>query len=280
VKHTTPEVGLHRGISADDYFAWDAVNASLLKPFTKSAAHVRQAMIEPRVETDAQALGQATHTAILEPSDYEARFITAPFENRRRLKRDEAEWQAFDEAARGKTVLRPSEDAMVTALSVSARDHHRHPLAASLLATPGLTEASALWIDPATELRCKGRMDKIVPRGKRTLVVDVKTTVDASPRAFSRDIAKFGYHIQAAYYIDGLYRLHPALRSFVFIVIEKSPPYCVAVYEIDDATLTLGRNLYQQYLSRFKACLDADNWPGYPNARLSVPSWAFYEDSE
>ena len=71
-----------------------------------------------------------------------------------------------------------------------------------------------------------------------SLIVDLKTTMDASPDAFARTAANFNYPLQAAYYVDGLQAAGiaspDAVTSFVFLVVEKTPPYGVAVYTLPE----------------------------------------------
>ena len=76
-----------------------------------------------------------------------------------------------------------------------------HPVAGGLIAG-GETENTAIWNDPLYGFRCKCRPDK----GFKDIgvLVDLKSAKDASPFEFSKDAANFGYHVQAAWYTDGM----------------------------------------------------------------------------
>ena len=78
------------------------------------------------------------------------------------------------------------------------------------------------------------------------IIVDVKTTEDASPEEFSRSLAKWRYHVQAPFYMDGI-ELATGRRpkGFVFLVVEKKPPYAVAAYTLDPESIELGRSEYR-----------------------------------
>ena len=71
------------------------------------------------------------------------------------------------------------------------------PAAAAAL-EGGRVELPVTWTDVETGIECKGRLDCITTR-----FVDLKTTVDASPRAFAASAVKYSTHAQVAYSNDG-----------------------------------------------------------------------------
>ena len=115
------------------------------------------------------------------------------------------------------------------------------------------------------------------------LIVDLKTAQDASPEAFARTAANFGYHAQAAYYLDGLRELGECDEDavFLFVVVEKTAPYGVAVYNLDEEALDAGRTVYQRAWQTMRQCRASNNFPGYSASRnietLSLPRWATRE---
>ena len=120
-----------------------------------------------------------------------------------------------------------------------------HPVAAELLKSPGHREVSLVWKDALSGLLCKARPDAFVKWDGYSTIVDLKTTRDASPRGFAREVAIHGYHLQAAWYLAGADVLSPVARRFVFVAVEKTPPYCVGLYELDSAALDAGSNSAQ-----------------------------------
>ncbi|NIQ94516.1 MAG: hypothetical protein GWN87_10090 [Desulfuromonadales bacterium] len=147
---------------------------------------------------------------------------------------------------------------------------------------PGANELSFAWLDPATELMCKGRADRIGQIGEWPVVGDLKTARDASRREIEKAIEKFGYHIQAAHYLDGLQTIHPVpegnpFRRYMLFVIESEPPYLCASYEIDDIALEEGLSQRRQYMNQYAECVETGYWPGYPAGveYVSLPAWHF-----
>lgn len=147
-----------------------------------------------------------------------------------------------------------------------------HPEAAALLAT-GAAEISAYTVDEPTGLWIRCRPDWMTD----TELVDYKTAESAAPSRFAKSAWEYGYYLQDPFYTDICRALdHPAER-FRFIVQEKTPPYLVAVYELDEDSVDLGRQHYREALDRLAWCVAADRWPGYPDTTqpLRLPSWAF-----
>ena len=78
-------------------------------------------------------------------------------------------------------------------------------------------------------------------------ICDVKTCQDASPQAFRRDVYKYNYDLQAAFYMDIL-----GIQKFKFIVCEVHHPYTVVVHTLDDSFLELGRQKWQRAFADWK----------------------------
>src|SRR5690606_3181532 len=76
-----------------------------------------------------------------------------------------------------------------------------HPTASVLLAS-GYAEQTFQFIEPISGASCKFRPDWL--NMQNGVIVDIKTTEDASPRGFARSVEKYRYHVQDAFYSDGL----------------------------------------------------------------------------
>ena len=250
-------------ISNEQYHADPAVSASHLHAIARSPYHYWARYINPLrmpVEpTAAMRLGTLVHCVVLEPDEASKRFGVCGPRNTKAGKE-----QAADMAARGIEAVTPSDMLTANCMADSVRSH---PAASALLAH-GKAEQSFWWDDAATGLRCKCRPDWY----SGTTVVDLKTTTDASPAGFAKSVATFRYHTQASHYLSGL---HGAER-FVFITVEKTAPYVVAVYELDAAALAAGNELRQRDLRMIADCRATNEWPGYGDGcqTLSLPSWA------
>ena len=93
---------------------------------------------------------------------------------------------------------------------------------------------------------------------------------------FTRAVTKYGYHVQNALYREGYAELGEQVDHFVFLAVEKSPPFAVAVYSLDDEAVGYGYRRVVRGRELMAHCLKTNEWPGYSNhiQTLSLPQWA------
>lgn len=149
-----------------------------------------------------------------------------------------------------------------------------HPLAADLLKMPGRSEVSIFWKSKGGSiLKCRPDYlpDDVHPKLGYRPIVDLKTTVDATQDGFRRSAIKFGYHQSAAWYMEGLAaaKIDNDARM-VFIAVEKTPPYLVGVYFLDDEALEVGNLLNRDAVLAFESYRALGIWPGIPERARSL----------
>ena len=245
----------------DEYARIPGANWSALRHLLKSPQHYRYALQSPDEDTASRALGRAAHCAVLEPAAFAERY--AVWAGDRRAKG----YAAFLEASGPKEVLTAAEYEAVKGMSLAV---HNHPVAREYV-TGGQAEELVRW--QVLGRGCKGRLDYRVASG----LVDLKTTRDASPEGFAREVLRYLYHGQAAWYVDGARTAGLRVDDWTWVAVESSAPYAVAVYRAPPELLELGRGLYRKALERLEACEASGKWPGYSEAvvTLQVPQWAF-----
>lgn len=251
-----------------DYHASPAISKSGLDKIAKSPAHYRAAKEAPAEITDAMVIGSAFHDYILLPEVFQTAYTVLPEDFNGRTKDGKSYLETIK--ASGQTILKSEwlKDIQGMAAAVAA-----HPKAAALL-QGGKPEVSIFWQDADTGQDCRCRPDYIHHSG---IIVDLKSTLDASPAAFAKSCANFRYHVQDAFYSEGYYQATGAWpRGFVFVAVEKKPPYAVACYTLDDVAKERGRELYQQDLQTLQAAQAANEWPAYSDQieTLTLPAWA------
>lgn len=258
-----------------DYHRHTAVSKSHLDQVARSPLHYWARYLDPnRVDpepTPAMAIGSAVHTHVLELPEWDQRYITAPEGIDRRTKAGKEAWAAFEAESTGRIVLSRADADLVMRMG---RAVYGHPAAAFLLQRPGLAEQTYLWTDEATGLECKCRPDWMTTDGQ--LIVDLKTTEDASPAGFRKSVANFRYHVQAAWYLDGIERATGRRPDqFIFICVEKKPPHAVAVYAASAEMVAAGAITAEADLARLALCKEAGDWPGYSNQIevIDLPPW-------
>lgn len=186
-----------------------------------------------------------------------------------------AKWKDADARAREAGKL-PITKANMDIAQRMAGVVHTNRLAAKLLSA-GMAEMSGYWTDAETGVRLRFRPDYLPDLTGRMVCVDYKTAVSADPRKFIRSALDYGYHQQAAWYLDGLRATDVSDdAAFLFIVQCKSAPYLVSLVQLDPATIELGRRQNRAAIDLFAKCRADNEWPGYGDGIhvLSLPNWA------
>lgn len=265
-------------MTEEEYRKSPAVNKSTLWEIRKSPAHYKWAVDHQDEQEDTQALrmGRAIHMAILQPDEYLDHYAVAPNVDRR-TKEGKKIWEEFLAENEGCEVL--SQDEFDTIKEISKSVVRETPMIPWWAAE---TEVPLFWDDPRTGIRCKCRVDAIVPLRGQTIVIDLKTTTDASSTAFVRDALRFGYHVQAAHYLNGIKAARPELKNpeWWFVAVEKKPPYAVNVLKADDGFLDAGQFKLMELMDKLDDCMRIDQYPGYGTNTIVMPAWATGGDDE
>lgn len=264
-------------IDNDAYHAGPGISKSHLDSIApdcgKTPLHYWHKYINPEREreepTAAMVLGNAIHTAILEP-DLLNEKVVAGLDIDRRSNANKAAWAEFEAANAGKTILKAEDYQTVLAVRDAV---HRHPVAAPLL-RGGKAEQSFYATDPETGELIKCRTDWIADSGE--FILDLKSTDDASPDGFARSAANFRYHVQQPWYqdiLDILYGEHPPY--WMFLAVEKKPPYAIGLYYLPPEALHLGGLLARRDLRRIVECKQSNLWTDHAieAQELVLPGW-------
>jgi exodeoxyribonuclease VIII len=210
----------------------------------------------PQKETPALIIGSAAHCAVFEPAEFGKRYAVAPHCDRR-TKEGKEIWANFLEHSKGLIPLDAESATMVERIMESVRGHRT----AQYLLKDGIAEAPIFWNDEETEVDCKARPDWLTPDN---VIIDLKTTEDASPRGFAQSVKKYRYDVQAAFYSDGLEEATgKPCNGFFFVAVEKHPPYLVGWYFIGNEDLKEARQKYKKNLMTYGFCKKSGIWHGY-----------------
>jgi hypothetical protein len=260
--------GIDYAMPAEAYHAIDALGSTDIKRLLRSPAHFRAGRDEPSLPTDAMLLGTAIHLAVLEPDAFAAQAVASPKFDRR-TKDGKAAAAAFEAEHAGRMLLDPEDWDTVRRVADAV---HAHAGARTLL-TGGSPEVSLRWDDAGTGAPCKARIDWLRADNG---IVDLKTTQDASPAGFARQIANFSMHHQAGHYQSGASVVLGHVPYFAFLAAEKEPPYAVGVYVLDADTISAAFERVAQAYARYMECVQAGEWPAYSQfiEPITLPKWA------
>lgn len=224
------------------------------KPHFRKGRHVHTAVLEPELLGDQLAIWEGGLTAKLEHT---------MSKNSTAFKTFKAE---CDLAGKEVVTVKEFQEYLDLANLVHGdEDAHR-------LLSGGKAEQSIFWTH-RLGIECKIRVDYL----RSDNFSDLKTVRNAHPDDFARVAYDLGYHIAGAFYQDGIKALTGNKLPFHIIAVEKTAPYDVAVYELPDDILDIGRSVYEDRIVKVLHCRKSGEWPGVTNGVtvLEFPDYAF-----
>jgi exodeoxyribonuclease VIII len=227
---------------------------------------------EPHKPTKAMRFGTDLHAAALENIEFEKSYVVAPDLNKR-TNIGKAEFNALTEMCEANDQV---------LISIKDYDNvkrmrdaiYKHPVAKILFGS-GVSEQTILFDEENTGAPCKIRPDWI--NSQNGLIVDLKTTEDASPEGFAKSAYNFKYHKQDALYLDGMRQSGQEMSGFVFVCIEKTEPFKIGIYTLSERARQLGHDTYIENCDTYMQCKKSGIWKGYDEKiiEVSLPEWAF-----
>ncbi len=261
------EPGIYIDLSNEEYHASKGISKSGLMLFAENPEKFNwQYNLGNRdISKKHLDVGQAFHTATLEPGKFDEGFVVAPD-----LNKNSNAYKEWKEQNKDRTIINPSDYETVMGMAEKVR---RHPVAKNLV-LEGYAEASVYAIDEETGELVKVRPDWV----NGDVIVDLKSTTDASPGKFFRDMFTFSYFVQAGMYPEVFNWAQPeTIREFVFIAVEKEAPYSVGLYQASKEDREFGRDAFRRHLNQFAEYKKLNYWPSYNLGRIiqtALPSWA------
>ena len=253
-----------------EYHAHKAISKSKLDAARKSGRHLYDMLYgPPRESTAAFDLGTVLHASALPGEDPDSIAVRMPAG----MKKTTKEGKAFVAEHEGKIILSPSDAYLIDQMMASLAEH---PFSQALVKgeLAGQSEQSFFCTDDASGLELKCRPDFLLNDG--SLVLDLKTTQDASPKGFQRSIANYRYHVQASHYLDVIESATGKRpQAFLFIAVEKVRPFATAVYMADEAMIGVGKQHAREDLDNIAKWMAEDHFPGYSERveEISLPKW-------
>lgn len=197
-------------------------------------------------------LGTAAHAMLLEGRDV---IQVCDFDDWRK-----AEARAQRDAARsaGKVPLLKKHRDDVVAMVATAEAFIQHSEIAEHW-PDGDSELVAVCEDRGVWLRA--RLDRITKR--RRFIFDYKSTEDASPDTFGRQIIRMGYHIQEAFYRRVVRNLQSVDPRFAFLAQSTEPPYECSLHGCDPALQEIADLEIERAIGIWRDCSQKKVWPSH-----------------
>tara|TARA_R110002167_G_scaffold68736_3_gene194055 strand:- start:1481 stop:2308 length:828 start_codon:yes stop_codon:yes gene_type:complete len=212
--------------------------------YRKSGAHLEVKKSQVNHETPLMALGTAFHSLMLEPETFDQEYVILPeFEvtevdkKTGEVKAKASGWKrtndykdqlsAFQKKNAGLRIL--TEDEMSQLLSMRTSMSKSSMFKEYFVDAEGHNEAT--YVDGRFKVRC----DRICEVGHKTIIIDIKTTDDATPEGFKKKMHQMDYDLSAVMYSD-----IAKADEFIWVVQEREAPFACCWYKMSDWVHKLG----------------------------------------
>ena len=252
---------LREDISNTEYHGSDELSRSIAwSLITTCPQRVKYDMTHPKESSPALVIGSAFHAATLEPGKFDDEFAVKPSEIKKqgpRTKHYKKEFETMQKNEPNKSWLAPSDYDLVMDMAASALDHPilRTHMAeqSSIIEGTGFTEMEGAKINVRPDLYNPGA----------GVVIDLKSTQDASEKGFAKSVRQFGYTFQACWYMHALRLLGEKPKQFVFLAVEKSAPHLTAAYTLSATDIDKQMANMERACKLWATCESSGVWPSY-----------------
>lgn len=256
-----------------------------LELIQRSPKHYRYAKENPQPRSEAMKIGEWVHTLVLEPENFKTEFyneqeiidevmIRRPEVKTVRGTKDYKE-RVQELTSNGHTILKEDDMIMLQNIQAAVTEN---PLFQAIM-QEGVPELSCFA--PIMGHNCRARPD--FTSFKRNFIIDLKTTQNAHNVKFIDTIYNYGYHRQAAFYMDVVSAATGVpIQGYGIVAVEKEPPYGVCCYTMSSDFIGIGRAEYKENLEKLIEATKTNQWPGYPHEFIEAhpKPWMYYRTEE
>ena len=257
-----------KSLSNKDYHSIDClgISASRLKYLALSKEHFEQSMIDKLDEdgdesSEALVFGSVLHTLILEPQKAKERFFVGQKFDRRttvgkadHAKQEEDFLELSQKAPDDFHLINQEILDLATTMANKAKGH---PTLAAIIKHPDTVFESSFFYkhtDPAfQDIVLKAKPDFY--NKTLGLIGDLKSTRKyAHKNSFRRTIVEYRYEVQGSIIVDAVKSVHGGeAMNFLVVPIEKKAPHGMAVFNLIEPCLDVGRSIAKNNLANWNA---------------------------
>lgn len=255
----------------------EAISKSRLANMSVCPAYFKWCEDNPTPPSDDMVLGSAFHKIVLEPETFDKEFMIMPHFDRR-TKEGRLGYENLMNKVQGNCITLITKEQYDTICGM--RDSiMSNPYARKLI--NGNIEQSMYFTDDLTKVECKCRPDVWRKVADRVVITDLKSAKSVMPNDFMRDCVKYHYDLQTAMYREGASKVLGVPKDnidFVFIAVEKKPPYLLNIMQADTYVIQKGEADFREYIGTYAECLETSNWYSFNGKdniinNLSLPSY-------
>jgi hypothetical protein len=281
---------IYKNMSFDDYRKLPGLNASKLKPYSISPRHgyfKEKKNEEDKPRSQALSIGTLVHALVLEGQDaaeelIKSKYITSGFPINTKTNKpygeDSQKYKLWlQDQDPNKSVINKIDLAIVRKI---ARAINSHSKSRWLLSLAPYRETAITWNCPFTGIPCKAMVDFY----GGDFAADLKTFgKQLTFKSIEREMYERQYHLQFAFYRDGLKANGFNAEDFYVIFAQNKDDYDVGCFHVDELSLQQGQNDYLKAIKNYNiATEDKDEFkPGlFPEiATIGIPNYALEFDA-
>lgn len=291
--------GIYTDLSIEDYHNNHThISATQIKYARQSLRHFDYYVSGklPREEKTHFDFGNAFELALLAPEEYLKKVAISPdaelvseilsdgvTKNARNTNRYKEKMNEFFESSVGKYVIHDRGTESFETIEEMLSSCYQDKIIQGLIKNTEY-QLSLFWTDPDTGIKLKTRPDFC--KRKKNVIVNLKTTLNGSPDAFSKDLKKYDYPIQAAIEIQGCLKsgLMEKIDTYFWLVVEKVPPYNATIYEFAERDIAAVTDTLFFLLEKIRKSREQNVFPGYSDQAdnqygiltAQIPLWYKY----
>jgi len=233
-------------LSNEDYHASMALSSSNLKDMLISPYHYWYKKNVPHKSTPALLFGTLLHTMLLEPHLFDKEYFVME-KPKRVSKIGKALYSELDIERGSRQWITPEDHSQAQMMIGSLMSNK---LVKSLLEA-SYVEQSLFFKDKQTGIDCKVRADAISL--KDGIVLDLKSTaISANEEDFKYTVRKYKYDLSANFYLEGFEGYCGEPLKFLWLGVEKSPPYSMGLYLMSHEVRQRGQEQCRQALALYQ----------------------------
>jgi exodeoxyribonuclease VIII len=269
--------GIYTDISISDYHRNTShISATSIKQAKKSLSLWKWNQTHPQETKLHFEFGNAFELALLDKGNFERQvailqstaWVAKALEEKPELKVPKnstcykAEENKFTSANEGKYIIHDVGDQSYECIEHMLESCYRDATIQKLIKNTEY-QLSLFWTDDKTGVNLKTRPD--ICKRKKNVIVNLKTTNDGSPEAFSRELAKYDYALQAVIEIRGCIEsgLMSSVDNYFWLTVEKVPPFNATLYEFDKSDQSYSQDELDFLLTKIKRANEENMYPGY-----------------
>jgi len=252
-----------------DYYSLKMLSDSSLKLFSDNSPRTALYLMKNGIkETDALIFGRFIHSCCLEPDTVDKEYHLLPSDFNLRSKANKELYQSIIDSGKMpiKWDMQQKANEMVDRIFESKN---------AKMLLKGIAEKEYFATIDGIEM--KSKVDLV--NSEKGYILDLKTTLNAEPEAFIKEMENRKYFQQAWLYRHMANLNGENIKKFFFLNITKEMPYTMSIIEVSDEQFQIGEAMFWHSFSLYKQALktpdkDFDSFPsGQKHFVYDTPLW-------